>query len=655
MAELTPAQYAFAESLLASGVSADEALTKIRELTAISQDFQMVQEGIQLATGASAETMALFGSKMLEAASYGAQGEAAARAYAEAVLYENINIHQGIELLDAFTQAQIKSSQANQEQATTTADATNQMVLFNAELNRSAIEAANSGVQTAALKFQQDQLYQAAVLAAQGMGSAANLAAQMASQFNVAEAEAYKLISALRQLQMAQAAVAVKQLNLPTNVQGYFRGMTKEDIDRATAAGKARENYNYQIADTAGKLKIEQKNLGRLSKTSAEYAESLGRIYNLEKQQASEAERASKKRTGGGGGGGGGGAKAPQLTAQEKTNNQLLSAQDSFNNKFEEAELKHYEKLADIQEDYHKQLDKQNKENEKSKRRGRADFYSSLTDFEGVDTQQMAAAYEAAFAEAQSIAQQGKAALSKEFLDLRQSQIEEMAKLEEEAAKIRGDKDLSDQEKSAALEYLSGRKKLIEDAQTEETKQLLEGGDAIENELNERLTKEQEAYAENTEKIGRQADNKADAVISAAERERKAVDATNLSLAEQLRTTTKIADKANSINGGAATDTTVTTEPSDTPQPVSAATALPVTAETSLPIVSAEALLVRQQDMWMVRDQGVIDSLADMTIRLEGKLDAVVLSVNASADRVTSAVQRLEGSFSRSSHSLVGT
>lgn len=640
--ELTPAQYAYAQALADTGLSFTEIMDRINASSELFGNLEAVLARIQRETGATDAQMLSLGSTLAETASI----SAAAQGFIEGLILamaQGLPVEQAMIALEQYRAAALLEAANAQaiaaEQTSIGATAVN---LLTQELSANALEAINTSIQTDILKVQQENLYNAALAAAQGMVVTADSAAQLGAQFNLAAGEAYNLINAIRQLAVAQAKAGDSGLNprdFDTNAQYLQAVKDAEAMDKAWAAQK---EYNFQVADTAGKLNIARGELAKTTQGTEAYWQALSKVNSLETQYNNELNKPKK-----GGGAGGGGISAPRLTPNEKINTALLDQQDKFNAKYEDEEQKHYDNLIEIQEDYNQKVAEKMRENEVSKRRGRYDFYTELGNAseDGVDVSAFAQQYEDAFAEAQRIAQEGKAALSNEFLELRQKQIQEMLQLEQEAAQIRASEaegEISSNEAADQLAFLEGRKKLLEEAQAEERKLLLEGGDQYQNELNEKLTAEEQRYAEQTAKISTEAERAANAKIVHAQRSKIAVDDENVSLAQQA----DLYDRIAATNGGVV-PSSQRTLPQSAATPTGEQATVDVTATTPLPVSTTDALLVRQAEMFLVHDQDVINTLADVGTRLENRLLEVITAVNSANTNISGAVRAVEGAVGR--------
>jgi hypothetical protein len=165
---------------------------------------------------------------------------------------------------------------------------------------------------------------------------------------------------------------------------------------------------------------------------------------------------------------------AARLSDQAKLNNALLAGQEKYQDQAEAAEQQHLQKIADIEAEFQRRSLEQQRVNEAGKRNSRADFYDSLTsatkDVGGQVAQELSAAYEQAYAEAQAIAAAGNAKLAADYLALKQKQIQAELEFQKQIAEARKNKDAGE---IARLEAIH---KLRLDTAAEEEKQLRAGG-----------------------------------------------------------------------------------------------------------------------------------------------------------------------------------
>jgi len=640
---LTPEQYAFAQSLIQAGSSAEQAFNKVQQFQGLLDKSSDLFNRSIFTYDASAQSLNAFAAAQLQAANTSDAASAAAIGYAQAVASGGITLEEAIQLLTAYTaqaQTKIAPDQAATEAQNLLTSATD---LFSQATVQATAEQIVQQSASEATKITHEQLYAAALAAAQGMGATAGAAQQLAGQFGITTASAYDLIAALSQLEVAKAKQALGVQPGGANEREDRLGSNADIIQRAKDLKLRQDLAKVQLenaraaANATGKLAIERDELAKLTKGTVEYETQLGRV-----QAAERAVEAEKKKKGGG---------APKLTPNEKINTKLLDDLDKYNNKFEDAEQKHYDKLAEIYEDYAKKQAEQVAKNEVSTRRSRADFYTGLQDAakNGIDPNVFAAQYEEAFAKAQEIAQSGKAKLANEFLELRQKQIEEMQKLAEEEAQIREDRKSGKIDKATAdaeLAYLEGRKKLIQDAQDEEQKQLLAAGDENQNRLQEQLDAENKAYADQTEKISTASERAAEAKIKHAERSKIAVSEENIELAKQAAYYDRIAAR----NGGQIPNSArPTTTGGNQPLPADTTQTKPINVEQTKPVAidNAEALVVRQAELFVVQDVDVYNIISDVGTRLETRLGQVIESINGARDSISNAVKSVENAVGR--------
>jgi len=646
--ELTPAQYAFAQSLLTTGQSAEQVLAK---LTVAAPIINEITEAFEKTPGVLAQgqtAIRAYADAALQVAATSAEGAAFVQGLSIEVLQGNISLQEGQAALAQWAEgAAIATTQAAgyasglldlHDRHKDLQQGIDELIITQLKDNQTKEEAkiATEGIKNVLAALTAGTLTQAqaeGILQGQYGATASQLPGLIGLTYQLAAAR-----EADRQAQFAVDVAAANKVTRPGDDQREVRqeqlNFLREQRDLRVANGQAVAKAHRDQILAVG---THQQQLALLQKEydTAVKLHGANSVAAINAETALKREQAQKDKAAKGGG-------APKLTANEKLNNKLLADQDKFNNKFEDAEQKHYDKLADIYEEYAAKQNEQFRKNEVSKRRSRADFYAGLQDAKGIDTQAFAASYEEAFQKAQEIAQSGKAVLANEFLELRQKQIEELKQLAEEEAKIRADQKegkIDPEDARQQLEFLEGRKKLIEDAQREEQQQLLAAGDANQNALNEKLAAEQEAYENNTDKIITAADRAAEAKIKNAERSKIAVSAENKALADQALIYEKIASKTGGVVPSSITQgQTKPIEPAETAKDKP----IDITAPAPLPVVSTEALLIRQSEMFLVHDADVVTSIGDLATRLEGKLVEVVGALNIAKDSLVAAVGSVE-------------
>lgn len=292
----------------------------------------------------------------------------------------------------------------------------------------------------------------------------------------------------------------------------------------------------------------------------------------------------------------GGGVK---LGNQQKFDNNMLNLQDQYADQSEARERDHQRNLVAIEREGQERRAEQMRRNEISKRASRADFYDQLAE-QDFDTSRFSAAYEEAYAKSQEIAQQGNHKLSEDYLAMRQRQIQADEEYARKAKEIQ-DSDLSNKEKQGKLQQLEALRKMREEANAEEEKQLLAAGDDINNDLQKRLDDENRRYQESVDEAGNKFDALADRRIAAYQRANTAIaNTTPAELTQAQRTGLSV--------GGQTTPTT----------PTSAAPK------------ASEAL--------SVRDDGVASAIGNQT----GELKSALESVRRAVEGVERAVGRID-------------
>ena len=654
--QVTQGQFEFLQKLQQSGKSMEEIRAAMQATSEQAQELDRAYQRVGDGIGATKTQWADFVAVMLQAGQQSQEGAIAADAFFNAVVSGEEGIGSATARLQAYldatrqaTAGTLDGSDAHERHAAATD--TEASALSNA-----ALEAINAEQATTLLKQRQEEIVNAALAAAGGLGAAGNAAVAMAQQFGIAESKAADLINMLNNLRIAQnlasatSATEKKFVGINALAGRSVDLAAFRDQEKALAGvNDALRDQQFQAASAAGQIKILKDELSKLGPGTEAYIRKQTEINKAEDQL----DKHRKRRSGG---------TSPKLSANEKLNNQLLAQQDKFDNQMEDLEGKHQQRLLDILADFAKKQLETQKQNETLKRRSRFDFYTDLnkSQLSPIDRQAFAKAYEDAFNEAQRIAQSGRAKLAQEFLQLKQQHIQELKDLAEEEANIRTDKDLSKGEKNARLTELEGRRKLLQDAQKEEEKQLIDGGDKIQNDVQDRLAEENKSYDEQADKIILAAERGGEAKVRQAERSKVAVDEENKSLLTQE----SIYDRIRQKNGGvlpanlqptATPNATNIAAPEGTPAPITAPEAIPVKTDIPLAIAPPESLIVKQFELFVVRDQGVIDALGDQTLRLEGKLDKLVQANLDATNTLGGKLDQIKTAVNNIKSAAVGT
>lgn len=523
---LSEAQFNYAQSLMQQGVGADVAIAKAQGLADVLRDLSTIQDTAAVNNGAAAAALQELTGKILQAASAGPEAADGVLNMASAVSTGELSVenfrgalngliaHQqavttatspAIAAFDAERQAIGAAQLAAEQQAQAIIEQTQQTI--------------KSGIETEKLAQFQATLARLGGAVAGGHLTAAQAAGQLGAQYSWAKDKAYELIIAQSQLAGLQAASAitaadgVAQHTKRLEAQGeYYKAIRDAQEAQTAATGTAADKQallNRQL-DRARITYGEQ---------SAEFINAQTKLIQFQQSQDKAARGGSK---------GSGGAK---LTDQDKLNNKLLANEDQYQAKAEDAERKHVDNLLKIERDYAARSLEQQRANEVSKRQSRYSFYQSLSSAGKVlgaeEAQSYSAAYEQAFAESQQLAQAGQHKLAAERLSLRQRQIQDDIEAAKAIAEARKNEDADE---IARLEQLEALRK---DAQREELKGLEGRGDDLVGDRQKAIDEERQRFADANEQNALSAGRKADAVVTGAEREKKAIGDVNELLAKQ--------------------------------------------------------------------------------------------------------------------------
>lgn len=487
-----------------------------------------------------------------------------------------------------------------------------------------AVDAQTHAVAMQQLTIQAQQAAQGLLAGGQQGANTAAILANSSSQVDILTAAYYRLAAAM-------GAAKVATLNTARTSPGFtdqrdievYKGAglaQQRDQEKAAAlaAAEAERQYQKEIGNFAPALARARAELAQLGKdrgtNSAEYINQLTKIHQLE-EQATSASRKGRASAG-----------AAHLSDQQKLNNTLLADQTQADNKLLDLERGHQQKLLDIEREFQRKSLEQQRQNEVSKRQSRADFYDSLTqsskELGAKESQALSAEYEAAYAKAQQIAQAGNQKLANDYLAMRQRQIQQEIEYQKARAKAVEDGDKGE------VERLDQIQKLRQDQQAEEEKQLLAGGDANQNARTAAIDTENQAYADQADKIVTASDRATQAKITNAQRSGKAVSDENALLKEQ-------ADYYDRIRAR-------------TGVPASAAAGVAPEAPTPTPgtgAAPAEAPAGSDQ-VWRVFAPDVVDAINAQTERLSTDLAGVttaVIDVGKRVQNLETAIRGLSG------------
>jgi len=426
---LTASQFAYVQALVATGASAEAATSTA---TAQAGALALIDTAVQGAGGA----LDAYSARLVSVAAAG-QGEL------DAVQALVLAFRDGGLNADTFA-AQLANlegvSRANADaalalaagQAAAAAGANSAASQFYAAAEAANADSVAKLAQAAAAELtavRHDELAAAIEAAAASSGTAVSAANAIAAQFNGVEQPAVlNLINLHRQLAAARAQAAAP-------VSAAFTAKSFGGSAPADAVRSLEQARESQKAFRAEQVRLLQQASG-------------GR-FGLNVPAA---------RAGGGGGGGGGGAAAATkaaASAQKKADDAAIKAAEARAAKladitatFHEAQLAAETRYQDAQlavtERYNEAQLGAQQDLQVTSAGSRADFYDSLsqTDLPADIAASLSGAYEAAFAEAQRLSQDGKAALAADYLALKQEQIAAEQKFQEavQAAKEKGDK-----------------------------------------------------------------------------------------------------------------------------------------------------------------------------------------------------------------------
>ncbi len=489
----------------------------------------------------------------------------------------------------ANTAAHRDGVQTQQEQNDAAQQAA-QAVQVHTEAVNQATDALLKSTQQSLAKAEVDRVLTAlAGQVANGQITIANASVVAANALGIEASAARDAIAALAQLAQAEVnAKALADQRVGERSGGRFDTSEQEKWAKDGERLEAQRERERQTAQSrqllqAGTHTQKLAELRRLElEAERQYGKDSAQAIDAHTNYLQEANR-KQKATG-----------AAKLSEQQKLNNQMLDGQMGYQDKVEDAERDHFNRLLDIEVDYAKKSLAATKQLERSKRQSRADFYRSLTDVEDAGTQQqLASEYEQAFAKSQELAQAGNRQQAQDYLELKREELDAEREYLQARAELLKNDELSKRDRQARLNYLDGVRKLDQEAYAEQEKQLLEVGDAINNERQRQLEDEQQRYDEAIAKTDKKFDDWTERTVAKAVRAGKAISAPLVGAIEAV---------GQSAGGSA--------------RPASAAAS------------SVSDALVRTYD------QGVIDTLGDQTVRLESKLDAVVGEVRNVADRV---------------------
>lgn len=550
---LTEAQYTYAQALMAGGQSTEQALAAARQY-GIEQ--QVLADGtVQVieSSSALADAQALLAQNQQTAAA--ASAEASAAQAEQAAATSGLSAEANNAALATYAQADASLIAA--DSSTQAGDAQ----LFNADAAaQSALQQLEDAAQSEQNARVKEELAAAIAEAAAAGDGAGAIVARLVQQYGVEADEVLRLIGLYRQLNAERSVGAAGGLASSVKGIGKTRGSSAAQASQQERVNiKARRAFGGEDTETGG---------GRGGKG-----------------------RKAKR-------GGGGGGKSTEQKAAEKAEKERQKAAEkeqrdaeAHARKLEELKMQHEEKMLEIQLRYQEKQAAAEKSFRVSALNSRADFYDALTqatpEIGQEAAQQLSAAYEAAFAEAQRLSAEGKAALADDYLRLKQEQIAAELAFQQKiaAAREKGDQ--------AEVDRLTRIEEIRRQAREEELKQLMESGDANQTERDTALADEQAGYAEQRNELlgtGEAAQQAATTAAGAEAQKTEAIATTNTALREQQSLYQQIA-------GTGATPTAAqqaAQEPSPPSAAATAATTLPTAANGVVAVTDAATLALLQ-------------------------------------------------------------
>lgn len=626
--QLTPAQFAYAQSLIQTGTAQAQAVQQAQSLTDVARQLSAVQDTASVSNQAAAAALTELSGQILQAAAASPAAADGVLAMASAMASGELGVenfrtalagliaHNEAAAQAATTQAAAEQFRAGEHQISVAAVQSNTSATqLNAEaLVEQLTKAQESALATQQLSNAQTLLASLGGAVANGQLTAANGALQFANAAGIAYGEALKLIQAQAALAKEKVAIQAQQDfragERNPGVRSAAEQRAQAEADRAQARAKeeaaaAERRYQQVLGNTGPELAHLRSELAKTNKGSAEYFDTLTKIEQLE---------GKGKRKGGGG---------AKLDDAAKLNNKLLANQEQYQAKAEDAARKHEEALLKIERDFDEKSLAQQRLNEGKKRESRYTFYRSLAnageDLGEAEAQAYSAAYEQAFAESQKLAQDGQHKLAADRLALRQQQIQQDIEAAKEIAEAEREGNTKRAESLKQLEVLR------KDSQAEDLKQLEAGGDQLVNDRLKAIDDENARYEGAQDKNALAAERKAERAVNAAEREKKALGDVNELLAKQ-----------NALYGN-------NSRPATSPPPSSTAVTTPSEGATSSTPAAAAQDAAR---LTAVVDTAVVGAIETQTRMQEQKFDATIAAIDGVGRRigdVERAVKALQG------------
>lgn len=486
--ELTLAQAQFEQgpglTILAERINITRGATRL-----LSADWETMRQSLLQATAAG-DSWAISLARIMPAtagAGQGAQQAARDQLYHQSVLQGFVGVSQAVAVVSQQQAVAVQQAgQASLYQSQAMIDAANATTQYTAQLTTSAAQTLIAETNAQNLARRKEELRAAAIAAAGGLGTTRQQAALLAAQMNITEGEAYDLINALRQIPSSPIA------NVGKGLTSGLSGALPRVLERTVPATGV-----------------------------------TGLITNLDKatdamHRFNTAASGAPVRGGGGGARGGGGS---AISEQTKLSNQLLADQERFQDRAEDAALKHAQKLFEIERSTNEKRLAAQRAFQQARADSDASFYRSIGDIADNALQQQASAqFEAALLESERIGREKGADAAKAYLEARREAILQDTKTQEEINKAQAEGD------GGRAEFLTGVQAKERKAADERLRQIEESGSAIEAERQRQIATEEQSFAESQGRMAGQAEDSANRRITAAERAGKAIDPERLAV-----------------------------------------------------------------------------------------------------------------------------
>lgn len=642
---LTAAQFAYAQSLIQTGVSATEALTKAQEMNGVFSQLTDLQARFQAVGDGSAQAAANLAGQLSNLAAQG--GPVAATAQALIAGYNNGSIS-AQQLAAAI--AQLQAETTRQEAATGLAaqrsgeyaNATDQAAIA-AQNHAAALEddaakallnAANSEELSAAKQRLQDQ----AQAAANALIISGNAGAATASRLAASSSQVDQLTAAYLRLAAAQANAGAggRTAGIKGSAGGGINGFGVTASDAQIKKIQEAKQRQRELAAATGTAAEKQAALNqtyelarkRTGEYSAETVNALKSLRQYENQQAGAAAREAK---GGGkgrkGGGGGGGGKSARVTEAEKdaaklgqietkTGYALEDVQAKSLQRQQEAQAAHWQKVLDIQNQYQEKAKAAQAAFEQNSLDSRAGFYDTITGLKDQNIAQKASAeYEAEQQKIAQLAAQKGADVATAYADAYDAVA---------TARARRAQAISDAEQGgnkAEAERLRGVDELYRQSEDKRLATIAEGNDSIAAERDRALADEASSYAQTQAEIVGKANDAADAKILAAQRSAAAVTG---EIAAQQALNTELAK----------TNTLAAQRPTAAASATASAAAGSGTAPGGLDMTAVVAELQALRGAMETLRQNVFEASA-------GNAGTITTNATSNTDRVVASIGRI--------------